>query len=138
MKNVIAIIRRERNIKQRDLARELEVSPSYLCKIEKGTIDPTDRFIHSCSKFFGVPVEELFPDKPGKKIDQTLNNNLSNNLWAVRREKGIKQNALANQIGCSPSYLSKVEKGLQRPNEKFRKKCAKILKKKEALLFPNK
>ncbi len=137
LKNIIAIVRREKNIKQRDLAKALDVSPSYLCKIEKEIIDPTEKFISTCSRHLDVKPDELFPDKSVKKLDKTLNNNFSNNLWAIRVEKGIKQNTLAEQIGCSPSYLSKVEKGIQRPNEKFRKKCAKILKKKEALLFPN-
>jgi transcriptional regulator with XRE-family HTH domain len=53
----------------------------------------------------------------------------------VRQEKGIKQYELARQLECSPSYLSKVEKGLQRPNDRFRKRCAKILRVKESELF---
>lgn len=136
MENIIPILRRKKKIKQIDLARALDVSPSYLCKVEKGLVEPTESFRESCSSFLGESIEIIFPPQ-GEKKSIILNEKTSaNNIWSVRQKKNIKQNRLAEMLECSPSYLSKIEKGLQQPNEKFKKKCAKILKTKETELFP--
>ena len=130
--NRISIIRREKKIKQRDLATALGISPSYLCKIEKVVQEPTDKFIKACSEYLGVSENELFspPNKKTKRKSQ-----FKNKLWEIRQAKGIKQYELARILECSPSYLSKVEKGLQCPNDKLRKLCARVLKIKEKELF---
>jgi len=135
--NKLSILRRTKGIKQYDLARVLEVSPSFLCKIEKGLFEPTEVFKKKCADYFNEKVDVIFsiPDDI-KRIIIPGNEFLNNNLWRVRLKKNLKQNKLAELIGCSPSYLSKIEKGLQEPNESFKKKCAKVLKIKEAELFP--
>lgn len=137
MNNKLSYLRRERGIKQYSLAKTLEVSPSFLCKIEKGLQEPTDIFKNKCAAYFNEQVEAIFPETENKKetgITETTAGR--NNLWTVRLKKNLKQNKLAELIGCSPSYLSKIEKGLQEPNSTFKKKCAKILKIKELELFP--
>ncbi|HOO72046.1 MAG TPA: helix-turn-helix transcriptional regulator [Spirochaetota bacterium] len=136
MHTIIPLIRRQRKIKQKVMAEALDVSPSYLCKIEKGIQNPNRAFKEACAAFLELSVEELFPDRQVKKNFGEYSVHSSNKLWDARRDKGIKQKKLASLLGCSPSYLSKVEKGLQTPNEKFKKKCAKILKIKEVELFP--
>lgn len=118
------------------MAKDLNVSPSYLCKIENGVQQPSEKFIKACANYLNVPVNKLFPEKIDKIEIKKITNNNSNQLWLVRMNKGIKQNHLAKLLGCSPSYLSKVEKEIQKPNIKFKKKCAKILKVKEIELFP--
>ncbi len=135
MDNLLPLLRRKLDIKQRDLAKDLAVSPSYLCKVEKGLVDPTVNFKELCAAFFDESIETIFPEKKKKKRIHT-DSMFHNNIWSIRQKKDIRQNKLAEMIGCSPSYLSKVEKGIQEPNEKFRKKCAKILRTKETELFP--
>ena len=130
--NRILFIRREKKIKQRDLAAALGVSPSYLCKIEKTVQEPTDKFVKACSEYLGVSENELFSE-PHKKMKDK--HQFKNKLWEIRQAKGIKQYELARMLECSPSYLSKVEKGLQCPNNKLRKLCARALKIKEKELF---
>jgi len=143
---LIPYIRRLKKIKQNDMAKALDVSPAYLCKVEKGIMEPTERFKKECSVYLKTPVSELFPEK---KVDQIKIETISkrekrkstvaikeNNLWRYRQQKGIKQNDLSDTLGCSPSYLSKVEKGHSEPTDEFRKRCAKALKIKESLLFP--
>lgn len=137
MGNKISYLRRSLGIKQYDLAKKLEVSPSFLCKVEKGLLEPTDFFKNKCSEFFNEKIESIFSQHDDKKVIILPENVSNNNLWIVRLKKNIKQNKLAELIGCSPSYLSKIEKGLQEPNTAFKKKCAKILKVKEIELFPN-
>jgi len=137
LSNKLSYLRRERGIKQYSLAKILEVSPSFLCKIEKGLQEPTDIFKNRCAVYFNEQVESIFPVMENKKeiiFNETTAGR--NNLWTVRLKKNLKQNKLAELLGCSPSYLSKIEKGLQEPNSIFKKKCAKILKIKEMELFP--
>lgn len=137
MENIIPVIRRKKKIKQLDLAKALDVSPSYLCKVEKGLVEPTDYFREQCSSYLGESPEIIFPPLGGKNILKLGDKPFTNNIWSARQKKNIKQNKLAELLECSPSYLSKIEKGLQQPSEKFKKKCAKILKIKEAELFPD-
>lgn len=136
MDNLIPLFRRKLKIKQRDLANSLNVSPSYLCKVEKGLVNPTDSFKKICADYFNEGVEALFPIETIKKTNIYADEFSSNNVWAARKKKNIKQNKLAEQLECSPSYLSKIEKGKQMPTDKFKKKCARILKIKEKELFP--
>lgn len=134
---MLPLLRRKRMIKQRDLARMLDVSPSYLCKVEKGMIEPAETFRNSCADFFNDTVENIFLVKPALNMDKQGQTRFHNNLWAARIKKKIKQNQLAGELNCSPSYLSRIEKGLQLPSLKFRKQCAKILKISESELFPD-
>lgn len=136
MQNLIPVFRRKLKIKQNDMARDLDVSPSYLCKVEKGIQEPSIKFRESCSKYLNASEEELFPKKISKKSYRE-NHDARNQLWSARQSKGIKQYEMAKMLSCSPSFLSKVEKGLQKPTEEFEKKCAKILKIKQKELFPD-
>lgn len=136
MDNMLPLLRRKRMITQRDLARMLDVSPSYLCKVEKGMIEPAETFRNSCADFFNDTVENIFVVKPVMHMEHQGEARFHNNLWSARIKKNIKQNQLAGQLGCSPSYLSRIEKGLQLPSIKFRRQCAKILKISESELFP--
>jgi transcriptional regulator with XRE-family HTH domain len=132
-------LRRTKGIKQCDLAKALDISPSLLCKIEKGLFTPTDIVKEKCALFFNEDIESIFLPDGNKKLELlTKIGSINNYLWSVRLKKNIKQNKLAELIGCSPSYLSKIENGIQEPNATFKKKCAKILKIKEIELFPNK
>ncbi len=134
--NLIPYYRRQNKIKQNDLAKALNISPSYLCKIEKGLIQPTIELKQKCVEILNVDLRILFPKTRRKRTIRSIGNEFNNKLWTIRQEKGIKQNHLAKQLECSPSFLSKVEKGLQKPSEKFRKKCARVLKIKETEIFP--
>ncbi len=138
LNNILRIVRRKRNITQTRMAGDLNVSPSYLCKVEKGTQEPSPQFMKACAHYLDMPEEELFPARRSA-LNSTLareRQELKNNLWLKRMEKNLKQYELARMIGCSPSYLSKIEKGFQRPTETFKKKCAQVLKVKQNLLFP--
>ena len=131
---LIPVIRREKNIKQYDMAKDLNVSPSFLCKVEKGALKPTEKFKKACAKYLKVEVKNLFPINDINRED--VYGIAKNNIWNIRRKKGLKQYNLAKLLGCSPSYLSKIEKGIQMPNKEFKTKCAKILQISVRELFP--
>ena len=136
LKNKLSLLRRQKGIKQYSLAKSLNVSPSYLCKIEKGILDPDEGFINHCADFFEVNKDFIFSSGSDLKETIVSEDRANNNLWQVRTDKKLKQNRLAELMGCSPSYLSRVEKGIQKPNGEFKKKCARVLKVKQTVLFP--
>ena len=135
MVTTIPFLRRQKKIKQNDMAKALNVSPAYLCKVEKGVMEPTELFKRQCAAFLRSTVHDLFP----KKVDfikVSKQKNAVNKLWEYRQKKSVKQNDMAKMLKCSPSYLSKVEKGHSDPTPEFRKKCSRILNVKESELFP--
>lgn len=136
MKNVIAFVRREKKISQVRLASMIGVSPSYLCKIEKSIIEPSNLFIDKCSIALGVDRSVLFPRKISVKKIVIHPRAQKNSIWLERKRQGLKQVDLAKKINFSPSYLSKVETGQQDPTDFFKKQCSRVLKKKESELFP--
>lgn len=136
MENMLRFYRRKLDIKQNDMADAINISPSYLCKIEKGQLDPSDDIRKRCASYLDISVGRLFPREVNQNRVDRVVNKLSNRVWSLRQEKGIKQYQLAKKIGCSPSYLSRVEKGIISPNNEFRKKCARALKVPETELFP--
>ena len=135
MKNHIFMLRKKRAIKQYDMARALGVSPSYLSKIETGSQEPTEKFKVSCSKYLKTTIEKLFNDKPVEEIFPEFSQGLTNRLWAVRREMGIKQYDMAKKLKVSTPFLSKVELGLLEPPEEFKQLASKVIKMDQKDLF---
>jgi putative transcriptional regulator len=60
MKNRIKVLRAERNMTQEDLAIEVRVSRQTINAIEKGKFDPSLPLAFKISRFFGLPVEDIF------------------------------------------------------------------------------
>jgi transcriptional regulator with XRE-family HTH domain len=129
----IPFVRRQKKIKQNDMAKALNVSPAYLCKVEKGVMEPTEKFKKQCAQYLKSRVNELFPEKVN--YPRVVKKNNGNKLWECRQKKGIKQNDMAKMLKCSPSYLSKVEKGHSDPTPEFQKRCSKVLNIRESEIF---
>ena len=55
-------IRRQRGIKQKDLARALGLTQSTLSGVENGHTRPWPRLRQQAANFFGHTEEELFPE----------------------------------------------------------------------------
>lgn len=130
----IPFVRRQKKIKQNDMAKALCVSPAYLCKVEKGVMEPTEKFKKQCALFLKSKVQDLFPEKVNYSR-VTKVRNPGNKLWECRQKKGIKQNDMAKLLKCSPSYLSKVEKGHSDPTPEFQKRCSRVLNIRESEIF---
>ena len=92
MANLLPILRRKKKIKQIDLARALNISPSYLCKVEKGIVEPSDTFKSSCAEFLEETIESVFPMHGELKDSGFTERIFINNLWTIRQNKNIKQN----------------------------------------------
>ena len=60
---------------------------------------------------------------------------VADRVLRARSEKKMKQEELANQLGISPSYLSKIETAKQVPTVNLIEKIAKVLEKSIAYFF---
>lgn len=50
----------EKGIKQSDLAKRLDITVQYLCRIEMGKVEPRRNLMISISKELGVDPQKLF------------------------------------------------------------------------------
>ena len=60
MKNRLEEIRKDRGIRQEDLAAVLEVSRQTIGSLENGRYNPSILLAFKLSRYFGVPIEEIF------------------------------------------------------------------------------
>jgi len=72
MKNRIKSLRadpyRGSPITQEELASQLGVTRQTIIAIEKGKYDPSLPLAFRISRFFGVPIEEIFLDEPSSEL----------------------------------------------------------------------
>lgn len=60
MKNRIEEIRKERNIRQEDFAKELGVSRQTISSLENGRYNPSVLLAYKIAKYFDLSIEEVF------------------------------------------------------------------------------
>ena len=62
MKNRLEELRRERGIRQEDLAQALGVWRQTIISLEKGKYNPSLALAFRLARYFGLPIEEIFDD----------------------------------------------------------------------------
>ena len=62
VKNRLEELRRARGVRQEDLAQALGVSRQTVISLEKGKYNPSLALAFRLSRFFGLPIEEIFDD----------------------------------------------------------------------------
>lgn len=60
MKNRLEELRKERGIKQEDLASILEVSRQTIGSLENGRYNPSILLAFKIAKYFGLSIEDIF------------------------------------------------------------------------------
>lgn len=60
MKNRLEELRRARGVKQEELAEALEVSRQTIGSLENGRYNPSILLAFKISRYFGLPIEEIF------------------------------------------------------------------------------
>lgn len=60
MKNRIKELRKEKGLRQEDLAKQLNVTRQTIIAIENNKYDPTLQLALKMSMYFGISVNELF------------------------------------------------------------------------------
>ena len=62
VKNRLEELRRARGVRQEDVAQALGVSRQTVISLEKGKYNPSLALAFRLSRFFGLPIEEIFDD----------------------------------------------------------------------------
>lgn len=62
MKNRLEELRKACGIRQEDVAQVLGVSRQTVISLEKGKYNPSLALAFRLSRFFGLPIEEIFDD----------------------------------------------------------------------------
>lgn len=60
MKNKLEELRRQRGLRQEELADALEVSRQTIGSLENGRYNPSILLAYKIARFFGVTIEEIF------------------------------------------------------------------------------
>jgi transcriptional regulator with XRE-family HTH domain len=55
----LARLRLERGMSQRELAKELNTTQSYISDLEVGRTNPSWKFAHLAAEFFGVSIGDM-------------------------------------------------------------------------------
>lgn len=67
MKNRLEEIRKERGIKQEELAAALEVSRQTIGSLENGRYNPSITLAFKLARFFDMSIEDIFIYEEGKQ-----------------------------------------------------------------------
>ena len=62
MKNRLEALRKEKGIRQEDLAMALDVSRQTIISLEKGKYNPSLALAFKLARYFALPIEEIFDD----------------------------------------------------------------------------
>ena len=62
MKNKLEALRKEKGVRQEDLAQALGVSRQTVISLEKGKYNPSLSLAFKLARYFGMPVEAIFDD----------------------------------------------------------------------------
>ncbi len=62
MKNRLEELRRQRGVRQEDLAQALGVSRQTVISLEKGKYNPSLALAFKLARYFAMPIEEIFDD----------------------------------------------------------------------------
>ena len=62
MKNRLEALRKERGVRQEDLALALGVSRQTVISLEKGKYNPSLALAFRLARYFALPIEEIFDD----------------------------------------------------------------------------
>ena len=60
LKNILEELRKQRGIRQEELAEALEVSRQTIGSLENGRYNPSILLAFKISRYFGLPIEEIF------------------------------------------------------------------------------
>ena len=73
MKNRLEMLRKERGIKQEELANELEVSRQTIGSLENGRYNPSIQLAFKIARYFGLTIEDIFIYDFGKWFTTAYN-----------------------------------------------------------------
>ncbi len=114
----MAILRHENNLKQKDIAKVLNVKENTYSKWEKGSNDIPLEKINQLANFYNVNLDYLLG--LSNKIEQSQNLKIDyklicKRLLSLRKENHLTQNKLSDKIGFYQTTYSSFETGVRIP-----------------------
>ena len=124
-------LREDRDLRQSDVAKALNVSQSTYAKYEKGQISITAEVLIALSKYYLVSVDDILNtnintlSKASNIVNKTLNahqslfspdlspegNPIFTRFTTLRKQHNITQQEIANLLNIKQSTYSKYERG---------------------------
>lgn len=95
------------------------VAVSTICMYETGERSPRDEIKVKIANALGKSVNYIFLENDVTKCDTTSQKGTHMSLKEFRDNLGLTQNQMADEIGVSKSYYSKVESGFQNQVSNF-------------------
>ena len=68
MKNRLEALRKQRGVRQEDLAQALGVSRQTVISLEKGKYNPSLALAFMLARYFAMPIEEIFDDSDEREV----------------------------------------------------------------------
>ena len=68
MKNRLEALRKEKGVRQEDLAQALGVSRQTVISLEKGKYNPSLSLAFRLARYFGMQIEEIFDDSDEREV----------------------------------------------------------------------
>ena len=68
MKNRLEELRKQRGIRQEDLAQALGVSRQTVISLEKGKYNPSLALAFRLARYFAMPIEVIFDDSDEREV----------------------------------------------------------------------
>ena len=68
MKNKLEELRKQRGVRQEDLAQALGVSRQTVISLEKGKYNPSLSLAFKLARYFAMPIEEIFDDSDEREV----------------------------------------------------------------------
>lgn len=100
-------LRKDMNLTQEQLCKEIGIAQSTLGMIESNQRSAGRKTLTKFANFFNVTVDSLL------KADDNNLNNLGDKIKLLRKEKKITQQELANALSLSQSTIGMIEKNRQ-------------------------
>ena len=96
----IAELRKEKNLTQKDLANELNVSDKAISRWETGKGFPDVDSLQSLSKFFGITINELLAGEKAetKTIEEIAEENIISAIVETEKNKKTKKSTIILSI----------------------------------------
>ena len=84
MKNKLEALRKEKGIRQEDLAQALGVSRQTVISLEKGKYNPSLALAFRLARYFAMPIEEIFDDSDEWEAKSTMKNRGKHKWYNVK------------------------------------------------------
>lgn len=119
-------LRESRGLTQRQLAAELNVSPSTIALYEIGRRKPEPAMLAKIADRFGVPLDYLLgrTDTPAMPPEDLVT--AARRLQAIRVSRDMSQRDLADRLGITVPQLARYESALERLPDELVDKLAQI------------